>query len=83
MTDIECIASLSALWGYVTGGTSENGSNNSQCLLDLAELETGGEMVTHELTEMMDSETVALKQWLETIMPVTRYNINKISNNFN
>jgi len=72
MTDIECIASLSALWGYVSGGTSENGSNNSQCLLDLAELETGGE-ITYEITEMMDSETVALKQWLETIMPVTRY----------
>ena len=40
--------------------------------MDLAELETGGEM-TMEVGEEADTETVLLRQWLETLTPVTGY----------
>merc|ERR1719318_1883447 len=73
MTDGECVASLSAVWSYVAGGAStDSGVSNLQCLVDLAELETGGEMAM-EVEEVADTETVLLRQWLENIAPVTRY----------
>ena len=72
MTDGECVASLSAVWSYVAGGTStDSGVSSLQCLVDLAELETGGEMAM-EVEEAADTETVLLRQWLENIAPVTR-----------
>ena len=78
MTDEECVASLSTVWSYVTGGTSSDcGISSLQSLVDLAELETGGEMAM-EVGEEADTETVLLRQWLETITPVTRYGYDKI-----
>ena len=45
MTDEKCVASLSTVWSYVTGGTSSDcGISSFQSLVDLAKLETGGEM---------------------------------------
>merc|ERR1719318_1608485 len=73
MTDGECVASLSAVWSYVAGGAStDSGVSSLQCLVYLAELETGGEMAM-EVEEAADTETVLLRQWLENIAPVTRY----------
>ena len=44
----------------------------------LAVLETGEEMAM-EVGEEADTETVLLRQWLETITPVTRYGYDMIS----
>jgi len=69
ITDTECVASLNTVWSYVNGGS---GASSLQTLVDLAELETGGEMAM-EVGEGVDMESVMLRQWLESIAPVTRY----------
>ena len=43
----------------------------AQSLLDLAELETDGEVV-HDIIEDMEEETVDLVQWLGEMEPVKR-----------
>ena len=43
----------------------------AQSLLDLAELETDGEVV-HDIIEDMEEETVDLVQWLHEMEPVKR-----------
>ena len=68
MSDAECVASLSAVWSCVAGGEAVS---RQQCLVDLAELETGGQMAM-EVGEETDTETVRLRQWLEGTTPVTR-----------
>jgi E1A-binding protein p400 len=75
ITDTECVASLNTVWSYVGGGSGVNSLNT---LVDLAELETGGE----EVLEGADTETVLLRQWLETIAPVTRYGMNLLRDCF-
>ena len=62
---------MSAVWNYVSGSTTENGVTNPQCLIDLAELETCGE-IAMEVGESFDTELIKLRQWLEEIAPVTR-----------
>jgi len=71
MSDAECVASLSAVWSCVAGGETVS---RQQCLVDLAELETGGQMAM-EVGEETDTETVRLRQWLEGTTPVTRYGV--------
>ena len=67
LTDEECVASLSKIWSYVTGGSScDCGISSLQSLVDLAELETGGEVAV-EVGEKVDTEALLLRQWLETI----------------
>jgi len=65
MSDAECVESLSSVWSYVTGGVNSD-------LMDLAELETGEEVVM-EMGEEIDMEMVLLRQMLEEKRPVTRY----------
>ena len=68
ITDTECVASLNTVWSYVTGGS---GVSSLETLVDLAELETGGEMAME--VDNIDMESVMLRQWLENIAPVRRY----------
>jgi len=69
ITDTECVASLNTVWSYMTGGS---GVSSLETLVDLAELETVGEMAM-ELGDIVDRESVMLRQWLEGIAPVRRY----------
>jgi len=68
ITDTECVANLNTVWSYVTGGS---GISSLETLVDLAELETGGEMAME--VDNIDMESVMLRQWLENIAPVRRY----------
>ena len=69
ITDTECVASLNTVWSYMTGGS---GVSSLETLVDLAELETGGEMAM-EVGDIVDRESVMLRQWLEGIAPIRRY----------
>lgn len=51
------MASLPTVWSHVTGGTSsDSGISSFRSLVDLAEFETGAEMVKEA-----DTETVMLR----------------------
>ena len=68
ITDTECVANLNTVWSYVTGGS---GISSLETLVDLAELDTGGEMAMEG--DNIDMKSVMLRQWLENIAPVRRY----------
>ena len=57
--------------------TYYQGITDTECvtLVDLSELETGGELAM-EVGDIVDRESVMLRQWLEGIAPVRRYGTN-------